>query len=128
MEAITAVEYLRRRWRLEELAEKVAARLPAVDVMIGPTVPITPPILDAVAAPEAYQRTNMLALRNTAPANLLRFCGLSMPVALDKAGLPVGLQLMAPLGEDDRLLAVGLAFERVLGTARQRLGTPPLGI
>ena len=102
------------------------ARLSTVDFVVGPTVPITPPTLESLAAGDAYQKANMLALRNTAPANMLTLCALSLPVALDKAGMPVGLQLIAPYGEDERLLAGGIAFERILGTAQQRLGAPPL--
>ena len=126
MEAVTAVEYLRRRWRIDELAATMDQRLAGVDFVIGPTVPITPPTLDSIASGETYQKANMAALRNTAPANLLSLCALTLPVALDKAGLPVGLQLIAPYGEDERLLAGGIAFEHVLGIARRRLGAPPL--
>lgn len=126
MESITAVEYLRRRWRLDELASVMDQRLAGVDFVLGPTVPITPPALDAIASGDAYQKANMAALRNTSPANLLSLCALTLPVALCKEGMPVGLQLTAPFGEDERLLAGGAAFERVLGTARQRLGQPPM--
>jgi len=49
-----------------------------------------------------------------------------MPVGRDRAGMPVGLQLTAPANVEERLLAIALAAERVLGTAADRLGTPPL--
>jgi aspartyl-tRNA(Asn)/glutamyl-tRNA(Gln) amidotransferase subunit A len=49
-----------------------------------------------------------------------------MPVGRDHAGMPVGLQLTASARAEERLLAVALAAERVLGTAADRLGTPPL--
>ena len=39
--------------------------------------------------------------------------------------MPVGLQLVAPAGQDERLLGVALAVERALGTAVERLGHPP---
>lgn len=126
MEGITAVDYLRRRWRLEELAAEAKERLASVDLVLGPTVPITPPTLESVATGESYHRANMAALRNTSPGNLLSLCALTLPVALDTAGMPVGLQLIASYGEEERLLAAALAFERVLGTARDRLGPPPL--
>ena len=45
---------------------------------------------------------------------------------LDKAGMPVGLQLIAPAWAEERLLAIALAAERVLGTATERLGIPTL--
>jgi aspartyl-tRNA(Asn)/glutamyl-tRNA(Gln) amidotransferase subunit A len=126
MEAITAVDYLLRRDRLRRLAASLEDRMAEVDVVVGPTVPITPPTLDAVADGEGYRRHNMAALRNTRTANMLTLSAVTIPVALDEAGMPVGLQIMAPLDEDERALAVALAFEGVLGDAMQRLGTPPL--
>ncbi len=126
MEAITAVDYLARRNKLQHLSATLEDRMADVDVVVGPTVPITPPVLDAVADLEGYRTHNMGALRNTRTANMLNLSAVTIPVALDKAGMPVGFQIMAPLDEDERALAVALAFERVLGTARQRMGTPPL--
>ena len=49
-----------------------------------------------------------------------------MPVGRDRAGMPVGLQLTAPAHAEEKLLTVALMAERVLGTAADRLGTPPL--
>ena len=46
--------------------------------------------------------------------------------ALDAAGMPVGLQLTARHGQEERLLAVALACERCLGTAADRIGRPPM--
>lgn len=126
MEAITAVDYLLRRKRLDELAASLDDRMAEVDVVVGPTVTITPPTVEAVADGEGYRTHNMAALRNTRTANLLTLSAVTMPVALDRAGMPVGLQIMAPLDEDERALAVALAFERVLGDRAQRLGTPPM--
>ena len=126
MEAITAIEYLKRRDRLVYLSAAIDDCLADIDVLVGPTVPITPPRLTDIATPDAYRAHNMPALRNTQTANLLSLSAVTMPVALDAAGMPVGLQVMAPLNEDERALAVALAFERTLGTCRERLGTPPL--
>ena len=49
-----------------------------------------------------------------------------MPVGADRAGMPVGLQLTAPANAEEKLLTIALMAERVLGTAADRLGTPPL--
>jgi len=43
-----------------------------------------------------------------------------MPAGMSRSGLPVGIELDGPLGSDRRLLAIGLAFEAVLG----RLAAP----
>jgi Asp-tRNA(Asn)/Glu-tRNA(Gln) amidotransferase A subunit family amidase len=40
--------------------------------------------------------------------------------------MPVGLQLTAPTGAEERLLSIALAAEGVLGTAEDRFGMPPL--
>jgi aspartyl-tRNA(Asn)/glutamyl-tRNA(Gln) amidotransferase subunit A len=56
---------------------------------------------------------------------MLGLCAIAMPVGLDAARMPVGLQLVAPGGADEALLAAALAAERVLGTGRDRLGVPP---
>ena len=58
--------------------------------------------------------------------NYLGLCAITMPVGRDRAGMPVGLQLTAPAYAEERLLAIAQAAERVLGTAADRLGTPPL--
>ncbi|MDD9903098.1 MAG: amidase [Rhodospirillaceae bacterium] len=126
MEAITAVDYLLRRARLAELAASADDRMADVDVVVGPTVTITPPTVEAVSDGEGYRTNNMAALRNTRTGNMLALSAVTIPVALDKAGMPVGLQIMAPLDEDERALAVALAFEAVLGDRVQRLGTPPM--
>ncbi|SEF05141.1 mandelamide amidase [Burkholderia sp. WP9] len=54
-------------------------------------------------------------LRNTDPASTSGIPGLSLPAGMTAGGLPVGLELDGPLGEDRRLLAIGVAFEQILG-------------
>ncbi|MFL9889929.1 MULTISPECIES: indoleacetamide hydrolase [Paraburkholderia] len=55
-------------------------------------------------------------LRNTDPASTSGIPGLSLPAGMTAGGLPVGLELDGPLGEDRRLLAIGVAFEQILGS------------
>jgi Asp-tRNA(Asn)/Glu-tRNA(Gln) amidotransferase A subunit family amidase len=43
-------------------------------------------------------------------------CAITMPVGLDRAGMPVGLQLTAPAHAEEKLLTIALTAERVLGT------------
>jgi Asp-tRNA(Asn)/Glu-tRNA(Gln) amidotransferase A subunit family amidase len=37
---------------------------------------------------------------------------ISLPLGVSRGGLPIGVQLVAPLGEDARLLALAAWFER----------------
>ncbi|WP_144109033.1 indoleacetamide hydrolase [Paraburkholderia sp. BCC1886] len=54
-------------------------------------------------------------LRNTDPASTAGIPGLSLAAGMTASGLPVGLELDGPLGSDRRLLAIGIAFEQILG-------------
>jgi mandelamide amidase len=53
-------------------------------------------------------------IRNTSPGSVAGIPGISLPAALTAAGLPLGLELDGPEGDDARLLAVAAAVERVL--------------
>ena len=123
--AVTATDYLGRKMRLARAAAAANARLAGIDALVGPTTPIAAPLLQHAAEGEGYRRHNMAALRNTMPGNMLELCGLSIPAGLDGNGMPVGLQLLAGRGMDERLLSVGLAVEAVIGPASRRLGAPP---
>jgi aspartyl-tRNA(Asn)/glutamyl-tRNA(Gln) amidotransferase subunit A len=41
-------------------------------------------------------------------------CGLALPSGTDAAGLPTGVQFLAPGGDDDRLLSIGLSMQSEL--------------
>lgn len=127
MAALTVADYQGRIRRMAALSEAAHAAVAGVHAVVGPTVPITPPKIADVAEPKAYLKANLMAARNTTMANLLAMCAVTIPVALDGAGMPVGLQVMCAGGADARAVAVARACERVLGTARDRIGVPPRG-
>ena len=84
-------------------------------VLLLPTVSIGPPPIAALEAdPEAWKKANIATLRNTRLANFLDCCALSLPCGRDRHGVPVGLMLMAPPREEERLLRLGKAIEPVL--------------
>ena len=95
------------------------------DVLALPGNLITPPPVAELADLERYLKVNGRTLRPTCPANLLELCAVTIPIGLDSSGMPVGLQLVARGGDDEGLLGVALAAERVLGTCVDRLGQPP---
>lgn len=69
----------------------------SIDVLVTPTVPITAP-------PIAGPIDGMKILRNTWPFNAAGTPAISLP--LKTTGLPVGLQLVARRGDDDKLLQI----------------------
>ncbi|MEM5585569.1 amidase [Roseibium sp. AS2] len=123
---IGATEYLRRRAVLAESGQTARRVFDTVDFLVTPTVPVSAPVVADLADPETYRAANMLALRNTAIVNLLGWCAITLPTGLDANGIPSGLQIIAGPGQEERLLAVGLAVENILGQGPDLLGLPPL--
>jgi aspartyl-tRNA(Asn)/glutamyl-tRNA(Gln) amidotransferase subunit A len=124
-ENLSAREYLARLGRLKVLARCAAPRLDTIDVVASPTLCITPPLLSEIGDAESYLAANRRIVRNTVAVNYLGLCGITLPIGLDRARMPVGLQFIAPAWAEEKLLAIALAAERVLGNAADRLGTPP---
>ena len=126
MENITSQDYNHRLHRLATLADEIDMVFSDVEVLVGPTVPISPPSIEEVMDPKTYHVLNMQALRNTSIVNLLNLCALTIPVGLDDKGFPVGFQLIGRRGADKKLLAVALAIECALGSAFEAIGRAPL--
>ncbi|MCA6122825.1 amidase [Bradyrhizobium sp. WSM 1704] len=86
-------------------------------VILQPTTPCTAPLIDEQATVNiAGQEVSYLALANhTVSASSVGLPGVSLPVGLSRAGLPIGLELDAPLGSDRMLLAIARKVESVLG-------------
>ncbi len=115
---------LARQRRMVALAE---ALFTEVDVFVLPANLITgPPVAEISDDLIRYGEVNYATLRPTCGINLLELCAVTLPVGLDASGMPVGLQIVGRRGEDESLLGVALAVERVLGTGARRLGTPPV--
>ncbi|NNM32890.1 MAG: amidase, partial [Gemmatimonadetes bacterium] len=122
----SAADYLDALAERESRAVAAAQRFEGIDLIATPTLPITPPTVASLEPLEAYFAANRRMLSNTCPVNYLGLCALSLPAGLDAEDMPVGLQLVAPGGEDARLLGWGRAVEKGLGSGHARLGTPPL--
>jgi aspartyl-tRNA(Asn)/glutamyl-tRNA(Gln) amidotransferase subunit A len=125
-ETLSAREYLSRRSRLQTAAQSAAARFDGVDVIATPTVMFTPHVLAEEADAEQFWARNRKIVHNLVPVNYLTLCAATLPVGLDRLGMPVGLQLIAKGGDDERLVAIACAAERILGTPRDILGVPPM--
>jgi aspartyl-tRNA(Asn)/glutamyl-tRNA(Gln) amidotransferase subunit A len=123
---LSAREYLSRRLRMLEAAKSAVARFDDVDVIAAPTAMFTPRVLTEEGSPEEIWARNRTLVHNVAPANYLALCAATLPVGLDQVGMPVGLQFIAKGGDDEWLVAIACAAERVLGTPREILGAPPM--
>jgi aspartyl-tRNA(Asn)/glutamyl-tRNA(Gln) amidotransferase subunit A len=125
-ENLSAREYLSRRLRLQAATQSAATRFDDIDVIATPTVMFTPHVLAEETGAEKFWARNRKIVHNLVPVNYLTLCAATLPVGRDRLGMPVGLQLIAKGGDDERLVAIACAAERVLGTPREILGTPPM--
>jgi aspartyl-tRNA(Asn)/glutamyl-tRNA(Gln) amidotransferase subunit A len=95
-----------------------------VDILVLPGNIISPPPVADLADPDRYSEVNAAILRPTYPISVLGLTAISIPVGLDRNGMPIGLQLVARGGQDEALLGVAFAAEREMGAASERLGHP----
>jgi aspartyl-tRNA(Asn)/glutamyl-tRNA(Gln) amidotransferase subunit A len=116
-QGIPARDYVLARRMRRRIADAMSAALEAVDVLAGPTVPITAfpnrqawePVLPGGEMPR-FALTRM-----TYPFSLSRLPAISVPSGLSAHRLPIGLQLGAGRGRGAWLLSVARAFEMARG-------------
>ncbi len=95
-----------------------------VDILATPTCPVTAwPIEDGPpTSVDGIPASPRMAVLYTGFANAMGWPGISLPCGLAPDGLPVGLQLVAPYGEDRRVLALAEAFQDATAWHTERPG------
>ena len=92
-----------------------------VDLLLTPTSPTT-------AFKPGEHSNNPIAMYLadllTIPANLAGIPAISVPCGFDKRGLPIGLQLMAPVLEEAKLLQVAHQYEQEAAVMKSRPFAP----
>jgi mandelamide amidase len=84
-----------------------------IDALLAPT---TPAVAVEQGPAASSLETFLKFIRNTDPGSNAGIPGLTIPAGLGPStGLPVGLSLDGPRGSDARLLALGMAIEKLLG-------------
>jgi 2-dehydropantoate 2-reductase len=99
---VDEVAYRTALSRRDELLPAAAALLDGVDTLLGPVVAYVAPELTPPMDTEAGELEGLFS----APYNVTGQPALSLPAGRTPAGLPVGVQLAAPVGADAMLLAI----------------------
>ena len=116
--ARTGPAYALARRTRDELRRAYAEALEGWDAIVLPTTPITAPVRagqDAAAAAATLTAY-------TSAFNLTGLPAISIPCGFDRAGLPIGLQLVARPWAEARLLRVARAYERATSWSERRPG------
>ncbi|WP_019586703.1 amidase [Deinococcus apachensis] len=112
--AVPAVTHVRAGQYRRHLSRQFARVFGEVEAILTPTAPWVAPHEDpAVAGDEGAAEA-----RRTGPHNLTGFPALSVNGGFGAGGLPVGLQIVTPPGQDGLALWLGGRLEELLGSVR----------
>ncbi|MEU9230616.1 amidase [Streptomyces massasporeus] len=121
-ELTSAGDYLRAQRARTMMRDAWARMFDGIDVLAAPTVPMTAAEAGQEAVEWADGTTEAVSdsyVRLCAPANITGVPALTLPVGHDRAGLPIGMQLMARPFHDATVLRVGRVYEQsVAGAGR----------
>lgn len=103
-DAVLAVDYIDAQRSRAALHEAMLGVFAGADVLAMPTVPVQAPPLQ-----DAEDHLTVLS-RNAILWSFVGFPAISVPCPVPDGELPVGLQLVAPPGGEERLVALGAAL------------------
>jgi len=112
-------DYILARKTQTEMKHRLAKLFEQYDILLLPSTPITAPLIEGNDAVEQARRLT----RFTAPFNLTGLPALSIPCGFDKAGLPIGLQIVSKAWNESSVLRAGFAYERETDWSTRR---PPM--
>jgi aspartyl-tRNA(Asn)/glutamyl-tRNA(Gln) amidotransferase subunit A len=112
-ETMSAADYLDLAPARARISAEFDASTRNFDCVVMPTVPIVAPRIADLDDERAYNRINMLILRNTALGNFLDRCAISIPCHRE-GDAPAGLMLMGETMGDARLFRIAAAAEAAL--------------
>jgi amidase len=116
----SALDYARARRALTAATAGMARVFEEFDVLLLPTAAdFTPPIgqIDGRTAAFNLDRWNAESYGYAPYTEIFNVTGqpaVSLPLAMSTAGMPIGVQIAAPLGQDARLLSLAAWLEREL--------------
>ena len=125
---ISAADYLRAQQARAVFDREARKLLDEVDLLAGPTEPVTAPRLLAqqVLAGEQEIGTVAALTQYTRPYNITGFPAISLPCGFSAAGLPIGLQLAGRPFDEPTVLRAAHAYEQSTDwhTRRPELPSP----
>jgi allophanate hydrolase len=109
---LSAAETFSALYRLQSLRGVAARTFAEIDAIVLPTAPTVYSTAQVLANPiELNSRLGTY----TNFVNLLDLCGLALPAAMRADGIPFGITLLAPAGNDALLASIGRAFHADTG-------------
>ena len=108
----TAADTFAAFYRLEELRRGADRTFRSIDALALPTAPTIYTVVQVLDDPIGL---NSRLGTYTNFANLLDLCALAVPAAMRDDGVPFGISLLAPAGQDAALAGIGRHFHAAAG-------------
>jgi allophanate hydrolase len=108
----TAVDAFAAFYQLEDLRRVRDRVFHTIDALVLPTIPTAYTVEQVVADPIGL---NSRLGTYTNFVNLLDLCGLAVPSSMRPDGVPFGITLLAPAGQDAALASIGRAYHAATG-------------
>ncbi len=111
---LSAMQYVKAEEHRVMLLAAYAELFHEVDVLVGACLPVTPPPIGTQTIRLAGQEISIseALCRYNAPQNLTGVPALAIPCGITRSKVPIGMQLIAGLGRDATVLAIGAQFQR----------------
>jgi allophanate hydrolase len=122
---LSAADTFAALYRLQALRNIAERAFAGIDALVLPTAPTVYSTAQVLANPlELNSRLGTY----TNFVNLLDLCGLALPAAIRPDGIPFGITLLAPAGNDAQLASIGRVFhaDTKLPMGARSLPQPPL--
>ena len=119
---VSGADYLQAERFRRRLGLVFATRFADMNVVIGPTMPLTAWRVGERTVRIGAKEEGVLAVswRLTYPWNLLGSPSISVPCGTDSDGLPIGVQIAGPSFGEGAVLRAATALERVVGWVGDR--------
>jgi len=112
----TAVDYLKTLTQLHQAARTLIAGWDDYDILLTPTLTKPAPKLGSLGRnPETASMEFLDWLSFTHPFNCTGQPAISLPLALSRSGLPIGIQLVGRPRDEYSILSVGAQLEQEVG-------------
>ena len=122
---LSAADTFAALYRLQALRRTAERAFVGIDALVLPTAPTVYSTAQVLANPiELNSRLGTY----TNFVNLLDLCGLALPASIRPDGVPFGITLLAPAGQDARLASIGRVFhaDTKLTLGARGVSQPPL--
>ena len=124
---VTAADTFAALYRLEALRQIARETFAKIDTLVLPTAPTAYTVAQVLADPITL---NSHLGTYTNFVNLLDLCGLAVPASMRADGIPFGVTLLAPAGNDAALASIGRVFhaDTKLKVGAKGVTQPPLAV